>query len=111
MIFGLELSFQFNIEDENLRLPYVYDPKDAYKNNCINYSRVLQIVRTNICVYNLQMNSLFLQHFSSGTGIIREPFEHFLSTLNYFRSRNIFGKIKAENPVLVYLQDPELIYK
>ena len=40
-------------------------------------------------------------------GIIREPFEQFLSTLNYLRVRNIFGKIKGENPVLVYLQEPE----
>ena len=58
-------------------------------------------------LYNKETFDKYMPNDTAYIGIIREPFTHFLSTLNYFRSRNIFGKIKAENPVLVYLQDPE----
>lgn len=58
-------------------------------------------------LYNKETFDKYMPIDTAYIGIIREPFEQFLSTLNYFKSRNIFGQIKAENPVLVYLQEPK----
>lgn len=57
-------------------------------------------------LYNKETFDKYMPNDTAYIGIIREPFEQFLSTLNYFRVKNIFVKIKADNPVLVYLQEP-----
>ncbi|XP_052064237.1 galactose-3-O-sulfotransferase 2-like [Mytilus californianus] len=62
-----------------------------------------------LCCHVLYSSEAFHKYMPTDTayiGIVREPFDQFLSTLNYFRAPHIFERIKAHNKVLKYLQDP-----
>lgn len=59
---------------------------------------------------HVNYNKEAFEHYIKGNvayiGIVREPFDHFYSSLNYFRPGHIFKNIKAVDPVLKYLQNP-----
>ncbi|XP_071127656.1 galactose-3-O-sulfotransferase 2-like [Mytilus edulis] len=62
-----------------------------------------------LCCHVLYNRKAFQKYVPGKTayiGIVREPFEQFLSTLKYFRPPHIFKNIKELNPVLKYLQNP-----
>ncbi|XP_063404347.1 galactose-3-O-sulfotransferase 2-like [Mytilus trossulus] len=62
-----------------------------------------------ICCHVLYNRKAFQKYIPGKTayiGIVREPFEQFISTLKYFRPPHIFKNIKELNPVLKYLQNP-----
>ncbi|CAC5369652.1 GAL3ST3 [Mytilus coruscus] len=62
-----------------------------------------------LCCHVLYSSETFHKYMPADTayiGIVREPFDQFLSTLNYFRAPYIFERIKSRNKVLRYLQDP-----
>ncbi|XP_071120020.1 galactosylceramide sulfotransferase-like [Mytilus edulis] len=62
-----------------------------------------------LCCHVLYNNEAFHKYMPIDTafiGIVREPFDQFLSTLNYFRPTHILKNIIAENKVLKYLQYP-----
>ncbi|XP_052064236.1 galactosylceramide sulfotransferase-like isoform X2 [Mytilus californianus] len=62
-----------------------------------------------LCCHVLYNNEAFHKYMPTDTAyiaIVREPFDQFLSTLNYFRPAHILQNIKAENKVFKYLQDP-----
>ncbi|XP_076114331.1 galactosylceramide sulfotransferase-like [Mytilus galloprovincialis] len=62
-----------------------------------------------LCCHVLYDNEAFHKYMPIDTayiGIVREPFDQFLSTLNYFRPSHILKDIIAENKVLKYLQYP-----
>ncbi|XP_063399660.1 galactose-3-O-sulfotransferase 2-like [Mytilus trossulus] len=57
-------------------------------------------------LYNSEAFHKYMPNDTAYVGIVREPFNQFLSTLNYFGAPYIFEKIKALNKVLKYLQNP-----
>ncbi|CAG2253887.1 GAL3ST1 [Mytilus edulis] len=63
-------------------------------------------VLCNHVLYNREAFQKYIPGNTAYIGIVREPFEMFLSTLNYFRPEYIFKTIKAITPVLNYLVDP-----
>ncbi|XP_076116671.1 galactose-3-O-sulfotransferase 2-like [Mytilus galloprovincialis] len=62
-----------------------------------------------LCCHVLYDSEAFHKYMPTDTayiGIVREPFDQFLSTLNYFRAPYIFERIKSQSRVLKFLQNP-----
>ncbi|CAG2225996.1 unnamed protein product [Mytilus edulis] len=62
-----------------------------------------------LCCHVLYDSEAFHKYMPNDTayiGIVREPFDQFLSTLNYFRAPYIFERIKSQSKVLKFLQNP-----
>ena len=57
-------------------------------------------------LYNSEAFHKYMPNDTAYVGIVREPFDQFLSTLNYFGAPHIFERIKALNKVLKYLHNP-----
>ncbi|XP_033738293.1 galactose-3-O-sulfotransferase 3-like [Pecten maximus] len=56
-------------------------------------------------IYNRDAFARIMPADTVNIGIVRDPFEHFISTLNYMRPHEVF-KINTSDPVSVFLQNP-----
>ncbi|XP_069126778.1 galactose-3-O-sulfotransferase 3-like [Argopecten irradians] len=56
-------------------------------------------------IYNKEAFARIMPPDTINIGIVRDPFEHFISTLNYMRPSGVFN-IESPDPVSVFLQDP-----
>lgn len=61
-------------------------------------------------IYSRQAFARIMPKDTTYIGIVREPFEHFISILNYFRPRQVFN-IVDPFPVSKFLQNPNLYNK
>ncbi|KAL3836356.1 hypothetical protein ACJMK2_021789 [Sinanodonta woodiana] len=60
----------------------------------------------NHVIYNKSAFDYFLPNDTKYIGILREPYEQYKSTLNYFRPGYIFKKILGEFPASSFVRDP-----
>ncbi|KAL3836445.1 hypothetical protein ACJMK2_021877 [Sinanodonta woodiana] len=108
--FGWARNLTFVLSSTKIKFGYsnvISSTESLTKSNILPKPNGKQFdILCNHVIYNKSAFEYFLPNDTIYIGIVREPYEQYKSTLNYFHLGYIFKNITADFPASVYIRDP-----